>query len=239
MEAWLRNRRPTIAEQRYPDTPEFQQAAREVMGSALETMSAAIWAGYDALKDEVFDQISNVERGDEGERSVTQLLAPRINRALSGFEAFYCQPGVKEMESRLPAPAQAPEYDLAFVLWGNERICWPLEAKLLPTHDTIAPYVADINNEFMTCRYAPFSAGGAMVAYLMDGEPERFLANVGARLGVEMTEFTASRARPHRTSRHTRSVPVGKEYPVDFTCHHIVMLLTNTSAQPQADPKKH
>ncbi|EPS7033113.1 hypothetical protein ACVG95_000611 [Pseudomonas aeruginosa] len=233
----LRSRRPTLAEQRYPDTPEFQQAALEFMANAVDIISDAIWAGYDSLKEEVFEQVSNVERGDEGERSVTQLLAPRISRALTGFEPFYCQPGVKEMESRLAAPAQAPEYDIAFVLWSNERICWPLEAKLLSTPDAIASYIADINNEFMTCRYAPFSAGGAMLAYLMDGEPERFLANVSARLGTELKELITSSSRPHKTSRHIRNVPTGKDYPTDFTCHHIVMLFDNSSTQ--TDPKRH
>lgn len=196
------------------------------MAGALDLLAEAIWAGYDAMRTEILEEIPTLIRGDEGERSITQLLAPRISRALSGFEPFYCQPGVKEMETRKAAPAQAPEYDIAFVLWANERICWPLEAKLLPTDQTVAPYIQDINNEFLTCRYAPFSSGGAMVGYLMTGSAERFFDNVARQLQVDLTAYEPNRGRPHRTSFHTRKVPPGKEYPPDFTCHHILMLLS-------------
>ncbi len=219
----MSSRRPTLAEQRYPQTPEFQSAATAIISSALEGISKAVWAGYDILKAEVFDQIEQLEPGDEGERSVTQLLAPRISRSLSGFEPFYCMPGVKEMESRVDAPAQAPEYDIAFVLRENERICWPLEAKILATDATLAPYLSDIASQFLTCRYAPFSAGGGMIAYLMAGEPDTFLTNVAARLGLPLAQAATSVARPHRTSMHSRTVPTGKNYPAQFTCHHFVM----------------
>lgn len=221
----MSSRRPTLAEQRYPGTPEFQQVAQRAKVGAIELLTDAVWAGYDALRTEVLDQIPELVRGDEGERSITQLLAPRISRALSGYEPFYCLHAVKEMETRKPAPAQAPEYDIAFVLRVNERICWPLEAKLLSTDQTIAPYINDIKHEFLTCRYAPFSSGGAMIGYLISGDADCFFDNVASALQVELLPRNPATARPHRISIHHRQVPAGKRYPPLFTCHHLIMQL--------------
>ena len=221
----MASKRPTLAEQRYPETPEFQQVAQQARAGAIEHLINAVWAGYDLLWLEVLDQVHNLVQGDEGERSITQLLAPRISRALSGYEPFYCQHAVKEMETRRPAPAQAPEYDIAFVLRVNERICWPLEAKLLLTDRTIRPYINDINQEFLTCRYAPFSSGGAMIGYLINGDAERFFDNVARALQAELLPHNLVTVRPHRISSHVRHVPLGKKYPALFTCHHLVMQL--------------
>lgn len=74
--------------------------------------------------------------------------------------------------------------------------------------------------------YAPFSAGGAMIGYLLVGDATRFLGNVANRLGVEMFNYDAGTGRPHQTSRHPRAVPSNKSYPADFTCHHLVFALS-------------
>jgi hypothetical protein len=79
---------------------------------------------------------------------------------------------------------QPPEYDLAYVLRADERIMWPLEAKVLETDGDVGEYIKDLKNEFLTCRYAPFSSEGAMLAYLLSGKPEIVFGNLAQRFRV-------------------------------------------------------
>ena len=57
--------------------------------------------------------------GEEAERNITTLLHANTEAAMTADEGFTCRHAFKEMEGRLPPPAQAPEYDIAFVLRGN------------------------------------------------------------------------------------------------------------------------
>src|SRR5205085_1138808 len=142
---------------------------------------------YDALAAGVLSRI-DVSAGDEDvERSITQLLEPQIHRAMSGDEPFYPQHGAYEDESRKPPPAQPPCYDIAFVMNANPRLKWVLEAKLMRTDGRVAEYIADVRNEFMTCRYSPFSGEGAMVGYLLAGTPSVALQTIAAKLGCALT----------------------------------------------------
>ena len=84
-------------------------------------------------------------------------------------------------------------------------------------------YVAEITDQYMTCRYAPFSSGGAMLAYMIAGTPERFFDNVAVALACRMEAPPWTGSRPHRLSVHQRDVPDGKPYPRAFECHHLAM----------------
>ena len=161
--------------------------------------------------------------GGDLERSITQLLEPRISGAMTGFEPFYVQHGPFERETKLPSPAQPPEYDLAFVLRADERIMWPLEAKVLETPRAVSDYVQDVRNEFLTCRYAPFSDSGAMLGYLISGSAADALTSIASKLGCDLHEVLEHGTRPIRVSKHTRSVPEGKSYPSAFDCYHLVL----------------
>jgi hypothetical protein len=119
------------------------------------------------------------------------------------------------------------------VLWANRRVAWPIEAKVLRTDGAVAGYIADVKDPFLTCRYAPFSEGGAMVAYLMSGTPTILFGNIEQKLGVTLDFFPLTRSRPHRISTHSRTPPAGRPYPKHFLCHHIVMNMvpgTNSSS---------
>lgn len=177
-----------------------------------------IWLAYDAMH----ESMPFIDGGDL-ERSITQVLEPRISAAMTGFEPFYVQHGPFERETRRPAPAQPPEYDLAFVLRADERIMWPLEAKVLETPGAVAAYAHDVENEFLKCRYAPFSSSGAMLAYLISGEATDAFASIATKLGCELHDVVEHSARPNRYSKHTRSVPPGKHYPSAFDCYHLVL----------------
>ena len=73
---------------------------------------------------------------------------------------------------------------------------WPIEAKVLRTDGSVAEYVADLRNEFLTCRYAPFSSEGGMVGYLVSGDPEKALKNIGSSAGCRMKRILRIQRSP-------------------------------------------
>ena len=101
-----------------------------------------------------------------------------------------------------------------------------MEAKVIATARTIAPYVADIKNQFLTCRYAPMSRSGAMVAYMLRGDAQDFFDNVSRVLGAHLDAHAGQAPRQHRISRHRRPVPADKPYPAAFACHHLEMIVS-------------
>lgn len=177
-----------------------------------------VWEAYDAMR----AKMPPVDTRDL-ERSITQFLEPRINDVMTGDEPFYIQHGSYEHETMALPPAQPPAYDLAFVLRADERIMWPLEAKVLETSGRIADYARDVEEEFVKCRYAPFSSSGAMLGYLLSGTTADALGAIGTRLGCTLELVPTFAARPHRVSSHERSVPSGKAYPKQFRCHHLIL----------------
>jgi hypothetical protein len=112
---------------------------------------------------------------------------------------------------------------LAFVLNAEERIMWPLEAKVLETPKAVAAYVDDICQQFLTCRYAPFCGEGAMLGYLLSGTTTDTFANIEAKVPCKLEQHPKFPARAHKTSRHRRAVPAAKSYPIDFLCHHLLL----------------
>jgi hypothetical protein len=198
--------------------PAFIVLARSWMQSPSQRLLGFIWLAYEQMR----HSRPRVDTRDL-ERSITQLLEPRIRDAMTGDEPFYIQHGAFERETMKKPPAQPPQYDLAFVLRADERIMWPLEAKVLVTPTNVSAYVSDIQNEFLSCRYAPFSGSGAMVGYLLSGTPNDAFATIANKLTCELGAVPDFPSRPNRISRHQRSVPSGKPYPLHFDCYHIIL----------------
>ena len=142
---------------------------------------------------------------------------------MTGDEPFYVQHSPFERETMRAPPAQPPEYDLAFVLRADERIMWPLEAKVLEKPGNVNAYVRDVTDEYLTCRYAPFSDSGAMLGYLLTGNSHDALNAIASRLGVTLQEVTSLPAATIRWSKHSRTVPTGKPYPPEFRCYHLIL----------------
>jgi hypothetical protein len=210
--------------------PNFVVLIRAWISNPAEVLLGFIWSAYDLMRrdDPAIDT-------RDLERSITQLLEPRVRASMTGFEPFYVQHGSFERETMLPAPAQPPEYDLAFVLRANERIMWPLEAKVLERPNAVASYVRDIEEQFLTCRYAPFSGSAAMLGYLLDGEAADAFAAIAQRLSCTLDPIPEYDGRNNRVSQHARSVPLGKAYPVSFACYHLVLeYIGLRRAQPSA-----
>lgn len=198
--------------------PEFVKSIKAWMQDPAPTLLSFVWKAYDLMNTGHVP----IDTRDL-ERSITQLLEPRVRDVMSGYEPFYVQKECYEHETMAAPPAQPPAYDLAFVLRADERIKWPLEAKVLETPGALADYINDLHNEYLTCRYAPFSGSGAMLGYLLSGTAATALENIGKRLCCALAETTEFSSRPHRISKHQRTVPSGKLYPTEFTCHHLVM----------------
>lgn len=218
-------KRQTLGELRWP-TSEFSTIANAWRKDASNILLGFVWQGYDLLKKEVISEIDVTQVEDEIERSITQYLTPRIRRAMtdfSPFSPFDVEQGVHEYETRMPSPAQPPLYDIAFVLRQNERIMWPMEAKVLKTDGAVGDYIKEVENNFLKCRYAPFSGEGAMLGYLLSGIPAKAFNNISLKGRYNLNDHAGFQKRNHKISYHKRQVQAGKTHPVDFCCHHMVM----------------
>lgn len=215
-----------------PVDPGFVALARQWMVNSERQFVRLVWQAYETTHGRPI-----AAEGRDLERSITQLLEPRIRDVMTGDEPFYVQHSPFEHETMKAPPAQPPAYDLAFVLRADERIMWPLEAKVLETPGQIAAYVQDIQTEFLTCRYAPFSGSGAMLGYLLTGGPDEAFETIAARLSCVLGPVPDSPDKPNRLSRHARTVPAGKLYPAEFSCYHLILEfpgLRRSSSAPQA-----
>ncbi len=221
----------TLFEQRWPDTPDFIEVARVWNCDASAMLLAFVWQGYELL---LKNDISHIDWGqvdEELERTITQLLELKIRskEIMTGYEPFDVQHGPYEYETRQPSPAQPPQYDIAFSLKANPRIMWPLEAKVLRTDGVVAPYIKDLKNEFITCRYAPFSSEGAMLGYLISGEPDNVFRHLEAKIPCQLHTHPTFPNNRHRYSEHLRNVPKGKPYPAHFRCHHLILSMAKNT----------
>jgi hypothetical protein len=217
--------RQTYSERRWPNTPEFNTVLRDLKQAGSTRLLAIVWKAYDKFCAGELARIDCSQADEDLERNITQLLEPEMRKVMSGLEPFYVQHEPYEHESRKAAPAQPPQYDIAFVLNDNPRIMWPLEAKVLRTDASVAEYVKEIQLNFLTCRYSPFSNEAAMLGYLLVGNCEIAFANIAKRGKWKLIAHDHSPKRDHRTSDHKRKVPEGKPYPAYFRCHHVLLQL--------------
>lgn len=198
--------------------PDFLRLSSAWCEDQSNIMLGLIWLGYDQMQSD-----KPVVDGRDLERSITQLLEPRIGRAMSGDEPFYVQHGPFERETMQPPPAQPPQYDIAFILRKDERIMWPMEAKVLETSGAVAEYVKDIHEQFLKCRYAPFSEEGVMLGYLLSGTADDAFQSIAKKTLCKLKDHLGFSTRPQKSSNHTRTVPTGKTYPSEFRCHHLML----------------
>lgn len=219
----VEDRRLSIAEARYPTTSEFLKLSKVWSCDASNSFLRLIWNAYDCLIKEVLLQVDVAQSDADLERSLTQLLEPRIRRLMSGDEPFYVQHGTYEHEIRAVPPAQPPQYDIAFVMNHNPRIMWPMEAKVLRTDSAVAPYIRELKTNYLTCRYAPFSREAAMLGYLCSGDPDKVMWQLTKKIPCKLVHPRNFRDRPHKYSLHSRAVPRGKNYHARFKCHHMIM----------------
>lgn len=209
--------------------PDFPTLAAEWCENQSALLLGYVWQAYDALRIAVPPAIDRKDL----ERSITQLLEPRIHQVMTGDEPFYVQHGPYERETKMPPPAQPPQYDIAFVFFDDERIMWPLEAKVLRSAKGVKAYVADVKEQFLACRYAPFSSEAAMLGYLLSGDPQITFRHIASHLRCILKPHDSFKVRSHRVSRHNRTPPSGKNYVRRFTCHHLILQFPSLSPEQE------
>lgn len=213
----------TPGELRWPDSDLFAIATAHAQEGAIAILLSAVWKGFDSFRSDGWSKIDLSAATDEVERSLTQYLVPHIH--LDEYSPFRLYPGFKEFASRQAPPAQAPEYDIAFVLFANQRIAWPVEAKVLTTSGSVADYNRAVNERFLTGRYAPFTPSAAMIGYLISGAADDAFASISSKLHVTLVNHDAFLDRPHKISDHQRTWPSDDTRPNAFKCHHLIFVM--------------
>ena len=94
---------------------------------------------------------------------------------------------------------------------------------MLETDGAVGAYKNDVLNEFLRCRYAPFSSEGAMLGYLLAGTVENVFRNLEAKIPCVLAAHPEFPSRPCKISDHSRHVDIGKLYPTRFRCHHLIL----------------
>jgi hypothetical protein len=218
----------TISELRWPiEKPEFGEISNEWPTELITQVIGFVWCGYDLIKEDIFSRIDCSKANKQIEKNINSLLQVRINRAMTGDEPFDVQHEVPEFETSYSDQAQPPSYDIAFILRANERIIFPLEAKVLRTERYLSQYINEINANFLTCRYAPFSSEAGMLGYLLKGESQKAFEKIEQSLSCVLLNHPDFSDREHRISNHQRTVPVNKNYPDNFCCHHLLLKIIN------------
>ncbi len=205
------------------NSSEFTELAALFDENMTRCMLESTWAGYDQLQRILLKDIDLSMADEELERAITQLLEPKISAELTGNEPYYLQHGPYEYETRKPAPAQPPQYDLAFILVSNGRVMWPLEAKVLKSDEAVSRYVNSVEDEFLTGRYAPLVESGAMLGYLFKGEATTAFASISKALRTSLIPHADFEDRPHRVSSHNRIPKYPSVKQSMFQCHHLMM----------------
>lgn len=164
----------------------------------------------------------------ELERSITQELYFEIRivlRTIEGFGSYEVIHEPWELSSLKGTTGRPKQPDLAFVFLEDRRISWPLDAKILNTDGDVAEYIKEVNENFLSCIYAPYSSEGGMIGYLLSGNVDTAFTNISSKSGYPLMRYAPFPNRNHRTSTHHRSAPDCLQ-PHQFRCHHLLFMLT-------------
>lgn len=188
-----------------------------------------LWQAYERLKQTALYKVDILQADLQLERSVSALLSDEIQMLLreqGGFASYLVSHERWEIETLNPEISNRPsQYDICFVWYAQRELKWPCEAKVLKTDGDVAPYVADIRNEFMPCTYGPLSSSGAMLGLLVQGDPHTALRSIEAKLGLQVITRLEQAPRPHASTALKRTPPFGKTYPIEFELNHLILHL--------------
>ena len=228
----MKRRLSTIFDDLFPDSlPEFAAIAHVWPDHVVVQMLTLVWDAFDRVRAlPRFDELDFTKDYAQLERSLTDLHAYHVtllfaNRA-SNFESFVPQHEASEFENLTKPSARPPSCDIGFVLCANPRIRWSVEAKVLQSPTNTHRYVDDLN-KYLEGTGSPFSNQGALVAYLLSGQPDDVFPKLALLLGQQLRPHAAFRERPHRVSQHQRdesNLPTST--PGEFICHHLIFALT-------------
>jgi hypothetical protein len=215
-------RRPTFSELRWPDDPSDAGLPIRWAADVASQVLDLTWRAFDKLQADHLVKVDFTQQDFEQlERDLTSKhfyqIALLWAAETGGDAAFVPDHECPENESRSSAPATPPAYDLAFVSVANQRVIWPLEAKVVPSPGKLAGYLKDVNDKFIGGVAAPLVGEGGMIAYLLTRETEVVFENLATKLAQVLAPDPRFSGRPHRVSRHSRaSAP-------DLRLHHMLM----------------
>jgi hypothetical protein len=215
--------RATYFQRRWPDTPLFQNVAQRWCADQSRLLLDLVWRGYDSMWKNDLSQVSMSTADEAKEESLNHLLALRIDQCRTGDEPFRVADEPPEHARRKRGRGGSPQPDIGFVWHENPNCVWPMEGKLL-AHDTdLSEYIAEIQTNFLTRRYAAFSLEGAMLGYLLSGDPQHTLEEIAGRIRQPLLPHPHFPNRPHRVSQHRRRTVGKQDSGSDFWCHHLIL----------------
>jgi hypothetical protein len=220
--------RQTYLERRWPDTPLFQNIAALWCADQSRRLLEFVWRAYDLLLANDLNKVAFDADDEAREESLNYLLALRIDQC-KGNAPFCVVHQPPEQSKRKRGKGRSPQPDIGFALYEHPRSVWPLEGKVLMHDRDVSAYLAEIENNFVTARYATFSREGAMLGYLVTGDAETVLSHIGDALGSALRNHPHFEQRPHKLSNHTKTNLPHPNSPADFVCHHLILCLSRTS----------
>ena len=214
--------RATYLDRRWPDVPLFQDVAQRWCDDQSRLLMELVWGGIDLLVVQL--EAVPLRKDDEAkEEALNKLLSIYVQQCLSGDEPFCFIHQPPETAKRKRGKGRSPTPDHGFLLFDHPRSIWPLEGKVLDDEHDVTAYVHEITGNFLTGRYASFSSEGAMLGYLLDGDPNVALDRIRARLGTPTIPHPDFSNRPHRVSHHLKRRK--RTGLAAFDCHHLIVTL--------------
>ncbi len=205
---------------RWPmDNDSRRQAENWAAGITFQALDWT-WRGFDALCENVLRQVNLNQPLDQLERDLTSKHFIEINRLFAaeteGLSSIIPHHEFPENESAPGGSGRPPASDLSFIWYHNQRVSWPIEAKVLKTPGTLVEYLGD-TAKFENGIAAPLVGEGAQIAYLLTGTTDDFFTKLKAKLTSPLDPVQGFSDRPHRVSSHRRAAA-----PV-LCLHHLAM----------------
>lgn len=214
------NRDPALSELLWPmDEASLEEAYRWAEGVSVRVLDW-MWRSFDQVRAKHLARVDLCRPLEEVERDLAGKHFIELNTLWAmeteGLGSLVPCSEWSELASRPAPPGRSPSYDFAFVSVENQRVAWPLEAKVLPSAAVLWKYMGDVR-KFDSGIAAPLVGEGGMVGYLLTGTPNDFFAGLESQLGQALSVTTTFSTRAHRTSRHLRSPAP------ELRLHHLIM----------------
>jgi len=211
----------SLTEQLYPIPKDFGESIKGFKDDAFNILLSYVWQGYEQLINDI--RKINLDSDTQSlEDDITNNLSFKITELMPSAGSFNLRTWQKEYETRKEGASKTPEIDLAFVYKNNPRKMFCIEAKLLNTDKDKSKYISEFNQNFLTGRYSPFAGEGAMLGYLLNGNPEVFFENLRSK-NFKLLDHPKFSNKPHKYSKHKRTKVKDPNYSKTFLCHHLIL----------------
>lgn len=209
-----------MSELRWPMDDESRRQAEDWAVGVSTQVLGWTWRAFDALRANVLNYVDMSQPLEQLERDLTSKHFVEILRLFfaetDGYSSIIPHHEYPENESRPGGSGKPPASDISFVWYENQRVSWPIEAKVVPTPGTLAEYLGD-TKKFVDGIAAPLVGEGAQIAYLLTGKMDNFFYNLSTNLLCPLQALPEFSDRAHRVSSHART-----SHP-DLQLHHMAM----------------